>query len=84
MKTCPLDKTLRVLELIADARGFELESIPEYVSLCECLTCLDMGLDDQTPFPYEEAETVYQSVFKQVMIESPMDAMEFHRRCQKL
>jgi hypothetical protein len=83
MKKYPLDKTLHALERMADFRGLELESIPEYVSLCECLTCLEMGLDDQAPFPYDEIETVYRSVFKQVVVGARMDAMEFHRRCQQ-
>ena len=84
MKTYPIDKTLRVLELVADTKGMALDDVPEYVSLCEYLTCIDMNLNDQLPFAHDEVFEVYQKVFTQVMPECPGNAMDFHRRCQKI
>lgn len=80
----PLDITLRVLELVADTKGITIENIPEYVDLCEYLTCIDMNCYAQSPIDHKDVFDTYSRVLTQVIPECTIKPMDFHRRCQKI
>lgn len=82
MKTYPLDHTLRALEKIMDAKGRRIEDIPEYVALCEYLTCLDWGDTDNLPIAHDELLDTYRNLIAKAAPVWIGSEMEFHRHCQ--
>lgn len=78
----PIDRTLKVLEIIADSKGLKLEDVEGYTTLCQFLT--DLDLDGCSKLNFTKADTlrVLKRLIAYVTPSWAEMPMEFHQMCQ--
>lgn len=76
MKNRPIDKMLCFLERRADLIGMNIDSVPDYVFICEALASFDVEGGDMS---YDFKEQIYfrlQKLFREVNMDFHMMLME--------
>lgn len=76
MKNRPIDKMLCFLERRADLIGMNIDSVPDYIFICEALASFDVEGGDMS---YDFKEQIYfrlQKLFREVNIDFHMMLME--------
>lgn len=76
MKNRPIDKMLCFLERRADLIGINIDSVPDYVFICEALASFDVEGGDMS---YDFKEQIYfrlQKLFREVNMDFHMMLME--------
>ena len=76
MKNRPIDKMLCFLERRADLIGMNIDSVPDYVFICEALASFDVEGGDMS---YDFKEQIYfrlQKLFREVNMDFHMTLME--------
>lgn len=76
MKNRPIDRMLCFLERRADLIGMNIDSVPDYVFICEALASFDVEGGDMS---YDFKEQIYfrlQKLFREVNMDFHMTLME--------
>lgn len=79
----PIDRTLKALESIADAKGLQLEDVDGYVSLCKFLT--DLESKEVAPNVWYSKRETFQILKKLIAYVAPGwigHEWKFHAKCQ--
>lgn len=78
----PIDRTLKVLEMVADHKGLRLEDVEGYVPLCEFLTDLELDGCSSKGFGREDCLKVLKALVAYVLPSFVGCEMAFHMSCQ--